>query len=67
MVAAKIATLKKGSNQHSPIGEPSQADAAKLLSVGKRSVERAREVIDDGLPEVTAAVDTGKARLARRL
>jgi hypothetical protein len=48
MVAAKLATLKRGDNQHSPIGETSQATAAELLNVGKRSVERARKVIDHG-------------------
>jgi hypothetical protein len=48
MVAAKLATLKRGDNQHSPIGETSQAKAAELLNVGKRSVERAAEVRDRG-------------------
>jgi len=38
VVAAKLATLPKGANQHSPIGESStQSDAAQLLNVGKRS------------------------------
>ena len=46
MVAAKLATLERGDNQHSPIGETSQAQAAQLLNVGKRSVERAAEVRD---------------------
>ncbi len=59
MVAARIATLRRGANQHSPIGETSQADAAAMLNVGKRTVERAREVIDEGVPELAAAVDTG--------
>jgi hypothetical protein len=48
MVAAKLATLRRGDNQHSPIGETSQAKAAELLNVGKRSVERAAEVRDRG-------------------
>jgi hypothetical protein len=60
MVAAKIATLPKGSNQHSPIGEPSQAQAAKMLNVGKRSVERARKIIEKAEPKLIAEVEQGK-------
>jgi hypothetical protein len=59
MVAAKLATLKRGDNQHSPIGETSQAKAAELLNVGKRSVERAAEVRDRGAPELVHAVEQG--------
>jgi N6-adenosine-specific RNA methylase IME4 len=59
MVAAKLATLKRGDNQHSPIGETSQAEAAQLLNVGKRSVERAKEVREHGAPELQAAVERG--------
>ena len=46
MVAAKLATLKLGDNQHSeglPIGRSSE-----LLNVGERSVARAREVTHVG-------------------
>jgi hypothetical protein len=59
MVAAKLATLKRGDNQHSPIGETSQAEAAELLNVGKRSVERAAEVRDHGASELVNAVERG--------
>ncbi|MFI0377350.1 MAG: hypothetical protein ACH255_11865 [Candidatus Thiodiazotropha sp.] len=52
MVAAKIANLEKGSNQHSPIGAgKTQAEAAELLNVGKRSVERAKAVTTEGAAE----------------
>jgi N6-adenosine-specific RNA methylase IME4 len=54
-----LATLKRGDNQHSPIGETSQAKAAALLNVGKRSVERAREVQEQGAPELVQAVERG--------
>jgi hypothetical protein len=64
MVAARIATLRLGDNQHSPIGETSQADAANLLNVGKRSVERARVVQEQGTPELVAAVDAGKVTVS---
>jgi N6-adenosine-specific RNA methylase IME4 len=59
MVAAKLATLKRGDNQHSPIGETSQARAAELLNVGKRSVERAADVREHGAPELVHAVERG--------
>jgi N6-adenosine-specific RNA methylase IME4/ParB-like chromosome segregation protein Spo0J len=59
MVAAKLATMKRGDNQHSPIGETSQARAAELLNVGKRSVERAADVREGGTPELVHAVEQG--------
>jgi N6-adenosine-specific RNA methylase IME4 len=59
MVAAKLATLKRGDNQHSPIGETSQARAAELLNIGKRSVERAADVRESGAPELVRAVERG--------
>jgi N6-adenosine-specific RNA methylase IME4 len=58
MVAAKLATLKLGDNQHSkglPIGRSSE-----LLKVGERTVARAREVQERGAPELVHAVDQGK-------
>jgi N6-adenosine-specific RNA methylase IME4/ParB-like chromosome segregation protein Spo0J len=64
MVAAKLATLKRGDNQHSPIGETSQAKAAELLNVGKRSVERATEVRDHGAPELVSAVEQRKVSVS---
>ena len=61
MVAARIATLRRGANQHSPIGEStSQARAAAVCNVGKRSVERARRVLDAGSPALVAACDQGR-------
>jgi N6-adenosine-specific RNA methylase IME4/ParB-like chromosome segregation protein Spo0J len=57
MVAAKLATLKLGGNQHSeglPIGRSSE-----LLNVGERSVARAREVQEHGTSELVHAVERG--------
>jgi N6-adenosine-specific RNA methylase IME4 len=57
MVAAKLATLKLGDNQHSEglqIGRGSE-----LLNVGERSVARAREVQGHGAPELIHAVERG--------
>ena len=61
MVAARIATLGQGARTDlSPIGEKlSQQQAAEVLTVGKRSVERAQHVLDHGTPELIAAVDSG--------
>jgi N6-adenosine-specific RNA methylase IME4 len=60
MVAAKLATLGQGARTDlSPIGEMSQGQAATLLNVGKRSVERATEVRDRGAPELIHAVEQG--------
>jgi hypothetical protein len=61
MVAAKLATLRQGARTDlSPIGEMSQAGAAKLLNVGKRTVERAKEVLDHGDPDLIQAVERGE-------
>jgi N6-adenosine-specific RNA methylase IME4 len=57
MVAAKLATLKLGDNQHSeglPIGRGSE-----LLNVGERTVARAREIQEFGAPELVDAVERG--------
>jgi N6-adenosine-specific RNA methylase IME4/ParB-like chromosome segregation protein Spo0J len=62
MVAAKLATLKLGDNQHSeglPIGRSSE-----LLNVGERTVARAREVIEHGATELVQAVERGKTSVS---
>jgi N6-adenosine-specific RNA methylase IME4 len=67
MVADRIATLRDGQRKAgSPIGEPAvtQQEAAELLNVGKRSVERAREVRESGAPELTAAVERGEVAVS---
>ena len=74
MIAARLANLAHGGDRtKSPIGDllvdapiapVSQADAAELLNVGKRSVERAREVLDEGAPELVSAVERGVASVS---
>ena len=62
MVAAKLATLKVGDNQHSeglPIGRGSQ-----LLNVGERSIARAREVQGHGAPELIRAVEADRVSVS---
>jgi hypothetical protein len=65
MVGARLATLERGDNQHAPIGATSQDLAANMLNVGRRSVQRAREVIDDGVPELVEAVERGEVSVSR--
>jgi hypothetical protein len=43
MVAAKLATLKRGDNQHAPIGASSQNEAADKLNVGRRTATPRRQ------------------------
>jgi hypothetical protein len=62
MVAAKLATLKLGDNQHSeglPIGRGSE-----LLNVGERTVARAREVVEHGASELVQAVERGQVSVS---
>jgi len=61
MVAARLANLKLGANQHSegmPIGA-----ASKLLNVSERSVARAKQIICRGTPELVQAVESGEVSL----
>ena len=64
MVAAGIANLQKGDNQHKKEGTsidvPSIESAARQLNVGKASVERARAVKDKGAPGLADMVRDGK-------
>jgi N6-adenosine-specific RNA methylase IME4 len=57
MVAAKLATLPLGANQHSE--GPSIEGASRLLNVGHTSVERAKTVQRDGIAELQSAVERG--------
>lgn len=59
MVAAKIANLPVGANQHAQISAPSQKDAAEMLSVSRGSVQNARRVLDEGALELVEAVERG--------
>jgi hypothetical protein len=68
LIAAKLATLGLGSNQHqkedAPIGAPSQETAAEMLSVGRRSVQRARQVLEHAEPADIKAIAEGKATVS---
>lgn len=64
MVFARLATLPKGANQHTAIAAPTQAQAAKLLNISVDSGQRARRVLDQGAPELVAAVDRGEVSVS---
>lgn len=67
MVAARLATLERGANQHVEIPTPSQGQAAGLLNVSRDTVIQARKLQREGAPEVIAAVDTGEMSLTAAL
>ena len=68
MVAAKIAKLPKGANQHSVASADlptlSTADAAEQLNVPVRTVTAAKAVVRDGTAELVAAVDAGEVSVS---
>ncbi len=67
MIAAKLATLRDGERKAgSPQGEAAktQEEAASMLDVGKRSVERARYVKEHGVPDLVTAVEQGAVKVA---
>ena len=56
MVAAKLATYEWGGDRSKPPnGDLKLNEVAQSLSVGKRTVERARKILNNGTPEVRAA------------
>jgi ParB-like chromosome segregation protein Spo0J len=66
MIAANLATLADGQRQGGKFADvPTQAEAASILNVGERSVRSAREVIDDGVPELIEAVERGEVSVSR--
>lgn len=66
MVAAKLAKMPLGANQHTEGSEnlPTQGDAARLLNVSDRSIRTAKTVQEQGAPELVQAVETGKVSVS---
>ena len=68
MAAARIATLKLGSNQHDEGASreaPSQSEAAQQMDVSRSSVQRARKIVEKGSKALQQAVDKGEVPLKR--
>lgn len=65
LAAAKIATLQKGRPiENASIEAFSQNDAATLLNVSRSGVQRAREVLNEGTPELVKAVEAGRVSVS---
>jgi ParB-like chromosome segregation protein Spo0J len=65
MIAAGLAKMRQGARTDlAPNGAMSDADAAKLLNVSERSVERAKAVLRDAVPEAIEAVDRGEVTVS---
>ena len=60
IVAAKMANLGEGRPLTAPIEAVSQPKAAEMLNVGRGSVQRAKQVIKDAIPELRDMVDQGE-------
>jgi len=68
MIAARIATLPHGVRSDRvdrSIDLSTQTQAAQLLNVSTPSVKRARVVLNEGTPELIAAVDAGKVTVSK--
>lgn len=77
MAATRLASLKLGANQHSDAATPDlegasieapsvvpQAEAARQLRVSRSAVQRARQVMERGAPELVEAVEKGEVSVA---
>ena len=65
ITAAKLATLPKGSNQHTAmaVSIPTQEEAASMMDVSVDSVQRARIILDKGADELKDAVERGEVSI----
>lgn len=66
MAAARIATMRQGERTDiAPRDAMSQTDAADELDVSRRSVQRAKQVIEKGSAALRAAVESGEVPLKK--
>ncbi len=59
LIAARIANLGLGANQHTA-GAVSQKQAADAVGVSVDTVQRGKQVLEKGVPELVEAVEAGK-------
>ncbi|WP_224406147.1 MT-A70 family methyltransferase [Afifella sp. IM 167] len=68
MVAARVANMRQGARTdrepRAELHEVSAAEAGEMLSVSERSVKSARQVAQNGAPELVAAVDRGSVAVS---
>jgi hypothetical protein len=68
IVAAKIANMRRGGKEANPsiggIANISQEDAAKLLNVSTKTVERASKLVGAGVPELVTKAEQGKVKVS---
>ncbi|MFH1574164.1 MAG: DUF5131 family protein [Acidobacteriota bacterium] len=61
LIAAKIASMKQGARTDlAPFGAKSQPEAAEVLNVSRRKVQRARKIVDSGTAALVRAVEQGQ-------
>lgn len=65
MVPARLTNMKEGRpSKTASIGAVSDAKAASMLNVGERSVERAKTVQREAVPDLQRAVESGKVSVS---
>lgn len=65
MISARLESCQWGGDRSkTPIGVLNREEARALLSVGRGSVDRAAKVLDEGTPELIAAVDAGEIKVS---
>jgi hypothetical protein len=68
IVAAKIANMRRGGKEANPskdgIAPTSQADAAKLLNVSPKTVERASKLVGADMPALLTNAEQGKVKVS---
>jgi N6-adenosine-specific RNA methylase IME4 len=68
MIGARIADMQRGRQLNTSIDVfVSQPRAAEMMNVGVASVQRARQVMEHGTPEIIEAVETGQMAVSRAI
>lgn len=65
LAAARVATLHKGGDPNAPRGALTQEQAAERFDVGRRSVQRAKQIVEKGSKALQKAVESGDVPLKK--